>query len=75
MGMTKKMLALMLVVVLGLASALTVSAAGTPSPKKAPAATKATYPFTDNNVKDHNEKTVVSGRGDDIISGSQLFCQ
>lgn len=58
MGMTKKMLALMLVVVLGLASAFTVSDATSPAEGNEKA--EAVYPSTDKNSKDHNDKTVTS---------------
>ena len=62
MGIAKKMLALMLVVVLGLASAFTVSAAGTPSNTGGNDGQKktATYPSTDVNSKDHVNKAVTS---------------
>ena len=60
MGIAKRMLALMLVVVLGLASAFTVSAAGSPDSGKEDQKKTATYPSNDVNSKDHVNKAVTS---------------
>lgn len=60
MGITKKLLALMLVVVLGLGCAFTVSAASSPSGGNDDQKKEATYPSTDKNSKDHVNKTVTT---------------
>ena len=60
MGITKKLLALMLVVVLGLGSAFTVSAADSATGGNEDSKKEATYPSTDKNSKDHVNKTVTS---------------
>ena len=54
MGITKRMLALMMVVVMCFGSVLCVSAAGSP--------TGGNTPYLDKNTKDHNKKTTVTSK-------------